>query len=105
MKKLLYTLTFAITIVSCNKDNSTSPDKKCDTGTVQFINNSKNPYKIYVDNSYLTSQDGKSSMKRDLSKGFHKITVEQISGYLFTPTIQDYEFTINGCDEKIVSYP
>lgn len=105
MKKLLIVLLAAITISACTKDDSTEPSKSCETGTVQFINNSTNPYKVYVDNEYITSQDSKSSFKRELPKGFHKVTVEQISGYLFTPTIQDYEFTISGCDEKIVSYP
>jgi uncharacterized protein (DUF2141 family) len=64
------------------------------TGTLQLVNNSTNPYSIYI-NGVLTSnmEGGTTKSLAFQPTGYYTIRVLQISGYAFTPT--DETFTGN----------
>lgn len=57
------------------------------TGEIRFNNNSKNPYKLYINNVYETTMLGNSFVDYTLEIGYYKWRAEQQSGYLFYPAI------------------
>jgi hypothetical protein len=60
------------------------------TGLIKFINNSSNPYDVYV-NGVLVHEMGGNSVESDYHiEGTYTIRVLQVSGYLFTPTDKSY---------------
>lgn len=108
MKKYLLLAASVMVFTACQKETpqpTTPAPDPCPTGTIQFINNSNNPYDVYLNNTFQFTQNGRTSRDWTVDKGFYKATVKQKSGYLISPTIQDYEGTIDGCDKNIVSYP
>lgn len=106
MKRLFPLIAVLVITASCQKDETTEPKGiSCDTGNINFINNSSNPYYIYINDDYKGAQNGGTSFKETLSKGRYRVSVEQKSGYVLYPTILEYDVELKGCDTKVISYP
>lgn len=110
MKKPLNTLLLALLallssfFVSC-KDDIINPDQVSTTGTVSFINNSSNPYNIFINDSYEFQMNGESYRDRTMSVGYYIIRVEQVSGYVLYPTVQTYSVNLSADGKEVVSFP
>lgn len=110
MQKLLLLLSATILFTACITVDQPEPDPApaadpCPTGTIQFINNSDNPYYLYIDGSQIKQQPGKTTYDHTIAKGTYQIKVKQVSGYLFSPTEQDFNVTVKGCDKKNIAFP
>lgn len=106
MKRLLLIAITAIAFTGCTKDDkNTGTSGGSDMGTIQFINNSNNPYRVYLNNNEIAEQKGNTSFSKSVSTGFYKVTVSQVSGYLVYPTVKNYEFNVAKGANEIVSYP
>jgi hypothetical protein len=61
------------------------------TGTLRFVNNSSNPYKIFINGLYQFDVNGGQAKNVNYSLvGSYTVRVLQISGYLLYPTDQTY---------------
>lgn len=98
MNKITPLLIFFLTVssfllTSCEKEDA------CLTGTVRFTNTSANPYDLYIDNEFKSSISGNNFQEFDLLEGQHSGRVEQVSGYVFFPTIVENNLNVFGCQE------
>lgn len=102
----------AMLFSSCNKDsggtgysgggNGSSDICK---GTIQFINNSTNPYTVSVSGYGSFTLKGNHYIKKQYDKGSYIVNVKQNSGYLLYPTEENYTVRL-GCEEEaVVSFP
>lgn len=64
-------------------------------GTLKFVNNSTNPYKIYLNGVLaIGSMPGGTSTTLHMPSRFYTVRVVQLSGYIFTPTDITYSGTL-----------
>jgi len=97
MKNIFFVLlAFAATLSfsSCEKD-----DIGCANAEVRFSCTSDNPYNIYINNQFETVVQGKNFVDIELEEGFYKFKVEQVSGFVLFPTVQEIEKTLD-CGEE-----
>lgn len=116
MKKvILFMFALAMLFSSCNKDSggagygggggSGSGSSYICQGTIQFINNSTNPYTVSVSGYGSFTLQGNHYVKKKYDKGSYIVNVKQNSGYLFYPTEESYTVRL-GCEEEaVVSFP
>ena len=114
MKKvILFMFALALLFSSCNKDNGGagygggggSGSSYICKGTIQFINNSTNPYTVSVSGYGSFTLQGNHYVKKKYDKGSYIVNVKQNSGYLFYPTEESYTVRL-GCEEEaVVSFP
>lgn len=112
MRKTILTSVLAVIMLAgCKKDEPQAPLTECqkeNIGYIAFYNNSNDAYDIWIDKDYLKQQPGNSYTKNyyKLPAGrAYSIKVQQVSGYIFTPTVKTYNVTINQCDEKKITFP
>jgi|GEM_PF-3400169 len=108
-------ISIAIALFSCNQigQNNEEGNKKirdCENfkyGTIVVINSSKNPYDFYIDNQKACRIEAKSnSQPINISEGNGRsLYVEQISGYIFTPTKRRSVFNVVRCSEYTWNIP
>ena len=68
------------------------------TGAIEFINNSLNPYRVYINGSFAFDLDGGYSQTMyDLSTGNYVVRVLQLSGYAIYPTDISWESYFLAC--------
>lgn len=61
------------------------------TGNMKFVNNSSNPYRVFVnDVLMISSQSGNTTAMLKMPAGAKTVRVLQLSGYVFTPTEKTY---------------
>lgn len=75
------------------------------TGTIQFVNNSENPYKVYIDNTYKTSLLGCTTVTYNIAYGSHTCRVIQESGYLVSPTDETFTGVVSTSKNMVISFP
>jgi len=108
MKKLLFIMLFAVSTFSCTKseDKTVAPDPPAvTTGTIQFVNNSYNPYYVYINGSNMGSLPGKNSVTYIEPFGTYALEVIQVSGYLVYATDLHYTGTVSETHNVIISFP
>ena len=110
MKNLITILMLAVFAFSgCKKTTTPSPSTpttpSATTNTIQLINNSANPYDIYINAAYKTRQSGGTSITFTYSFGSYAIEVRQASGYVLYPTVKNYSGTLSATNNIIISYP
>lgn len=110
MKKTIFSLLVILSLAGCQsevEDNRTECQKE-NVGYLAFQNTSDDAYDIFIDNKYYKQQPGNSVSsvwtKFPAGKSYN-IKVQQVSGYLFSPTIKSYTVTLNQCDEKKITFP
>jgi PKD repeat protein len=77
------------------------------TGNLVFNNNSTNPYKVEVNGVVLYSSmaGGTSNTYNSAPIGSYTIKVTQLSGYVFTPTINTYNGVLTCGSSLTVTFP
>jgi len=76
------------------------------TGTISFVNNSSNPYKVYINGTeYFTMNGGTSRNITYLPVASYTIRVLQVSGYVFYPTDETYNGNVTCGGTSTVSFP
>ena len=110
MRKILFFVAIALIAISCEEtveDNRTECQKE-NIGYIKFSNTSSDAYDVFVNNVHYKQQPGNtvsgSWLKYAAGKQYN-IKVQQVSGYIFTPTVRNYTVTLNQCDEKTVTFP
>ncbi len=99
MKRILLGMCFALSFAACDESST------CSETELQFVNNSNNPYTVYIDGSSRGTLNGKASVSYKVTVGSHIARVLQNSGFAFTTTDQSYTITLS-CDETgVVSFP
>ena len=103
MKKLSFILLSIIllTAIGCSKDEAEMQTK----GKIRFTCTSDNPYKAYIDGSYKGNIPGNSFDEYYVEPGEHTCKVEQISGYVFYPTVQTADFVVSAGSEYEFVFP
>ena len=108
MKKVFLAIAVCFLIfVSCDSDsgnNSWGNSTVCE-GTIEFINNSTNPYTVSVSGYGSFVLGGKKYTERSYEKGSYSIYVKQNSGYLFYPTEETYTVRVSCGSYNVVSFP
>lgn len=112
MKRLTFILTSVLCILcySCEKNNdpwNSGNQSIDDTGIIQCINNTSNPYtvKIKGNTARTFTLYGNKHIEVEVEYGFYTITVTQQSGYIFYPTEKTYECYVNaGAKHVVVSW-
>ena len=56
---------------------------------IEFVCTSDNPYDVYVNNTFVVRLNGGTSQTYTFNAGFKNLRAEQVSGYVFTPTIAE----------------
>ena len=124
MKKIFYFLILSTLIFnSCKEDtvygctdytalnynaNATIDDNSCEFctgGTLRLTCISSNPYDVWIDGIFALTLNGGSFIEYTLVEGTHTVHVEQVSGYLLWPTIEDYNVYIYDCQDSEVVFP
>lgn len=97
---------------NCNGGSCTCPTgftgNRCQnaaTGTIQFVNNSTNPYSVYLNGAFKQTMPGKTSVTFTVNYGYYTCRVVQQSGFVLTPTDQSYSGTVSASSNLIVSFP
>lgn len=109
-KTILISLLAVFMLAGCQKEEP-APLTECqkeNIGYIAFFNNSDDAYDIWINNDYLKQQPGNSYTKNwyKLKAGrAYTIKVQQVSGYIFSPTVKTYNVTMNQCDEKKIYFP
>ena len=76
------------------------------TGIIKFVNNSSNPYRIYVNGAIqIESMEGKSTKSFYYTEGSYNIRVLQLSGYAISPTDKTYTGNVTCGGTLIASFP
>ena len=108
MKLKILAFIFSLVLFSCSKDDDGGGGgggNPCTTAVVRMVNNSSNPYYLYVNGSYYGSLQGSTFDDYTLTEGYYNIKVEQISGYLFYPTIKEWSINLVGCQDRTLTFP
>jgi hypothetical protein len=103
MKNIITVCLFFVLAISfngCSKETVTP------TGSIMLVNNSENPYDVYV-NGQLEVDNMPGNSARQLSKpvGSYAVRVVQVSGYLLYATDITYNGTLEDKDTLVVSFP
>jgi|GEM_PF-5458898 len=101
MKNLVILLSAVVLFVGCTTGESKIP---CQEGTLHFINNSVNPYKIEIDNKPSTDIAKFSTLDQTVFNGSYYVKCTQISGYKVNPVVKEYHVTVD-CDVITISIP
>lgn len=90
-------------VFSCKKESS-APSA---TGTITLLNNSANPYNVYVNGALaVTSMEGETVKDLDLKPiGSYSIRVLQVNGYAFYPTDLTFSGTLAKGGTLFISFP
>jgi hypothetical protein len=73
------------------------------TGTLRFVSNSNNPYRIFINGTVAFDMNGNTTQVRNyMPTGSYSIRVLQLSGYVFSPTDQTYTGTL-GCGQTLTT--
>jgi|GEM_PF-1277811 len=104
-KIIFFLLTFFVASCSKDDDSGGGGGGGCTTAEVRLVNNSSNPYYVYVNGSYNTTMQGNTFIDYTWNEGYYNIKVEQVSGYLFYPTIKETSFNLIACQDRTVSFP
>jgi uncharacterized membrane protein len=96
-------------LTSCSKSDTSggsTTTPPC-TGTIQYVNNSTNPYQISSNGAVLiASMAGKTSQYSfNLTPNTYTITVTQLSGYLVYPTIESFAPAVACNQTSVISFP
>jgi PKD repeat protein len=76
------------------------------TGTLEFKNNSSNPYEIFINGiSTISSLSGGATSRVIVPAGPYSIRVLQKSGFVLFPTEQNYNATVACGSNILVSFP
>ena len=77
-----------------------------ESGSYKFINNSNNPYYLYVNGTYIRELAGKTSYTKSKQEtGSYTFRVLQKSGYVFSPTDITYTGSITCSGTTQISFP
>lgn len=86
MKKLIVFCSILLTVCfGCSKDSSST----CEDAIVIFVSNSNNPYRLDIDNKFVTNIMGQETFTTKVSAGSKVFKATQISGYVVYPTIKE----------------
>ncbi|MBO4614846.1 MAG: hypothetical protein J5709_06990 [Bacteroidales bacterium] len=109
-------VTISCVFTSCERDDGEYPiggggnngygiDIPICNGTIEFVNNSKNPYTVDVSGygSFIIS--GNHYANKSYEPGTYSIKVTQNSGYLFYPTEETYQVNVSCGSHDVVSFP
>lgn len=106
MKLKILAFLFSLVLISCSKDDDDGGGgNPCTTADVRIVNNSSNPYYLYVNGSYNSSMQGNTFTDLTLNEGSYNFKVEQISGFLFYPTIKEWSINLVGCQDRTLTFP
>lgn len=106
MKTLSLLIAAAIVLSGCSKENTTvTPTTSSNTGTIKFVNQSNNPYYIFVDGASKGEMSGNSSKDFTVSYGLYKCRVLQKSGYALYPTDKSYSGEVKQGQNIVVTFP
>ncbi|MBK8442071.1 MAG: hypothetical protein IPL35_01060 [Sphingobacteriales bacterium] len=92
----------------CNKDdddNGGTNNSGCTLVPMRFTNTSDNPYNLFIDGTFKKQMSGNTEIVYELEKGVHTAKAEQVSGYVFYPTIVNKNFTLSSCQEQGWIFP
>lgn len=103
MKRLSVILLSIIMLaaIGCSKDETEMETK----GKIRFTCTSDNPYKAYIDGSYKGNIPGNSFDEFYVDPGSHTCKVEQVSGYVFYPTVQTCNINVTAGNEYEFVFP
>lgn len=106
MKKILMPILLLLSLGACTKDSNSNNATPTNTnGTIRFNNTSKNPYNIYVDQNFQQVLQGGTFKDITVTAGSHSTEVLQISGYLFSPTVETNMVTVPAGGSISVVFP
>lgn len=74
-------------------------------GNIQFVNNSNNPYAVYIGGVLQTSLAGKHTITYSVNVGTYLCEVIQQSGYLVTATDEKFNANVTNGGTQVVSFP
>lgn len=106
MKKIILAAAIAITaFASCSKNDGTKVTPTTPTtGTIQCVNNSANPYEVYINTADKGSLAGNHNISYTYDNGSYTVKVVQLSGYAVYPTIETYTVTLSS-NNQVISFP
>jgi len=109
MKKISILFFVSMMLIACasNEPELTECQKE-NVGYLKFNNTSSNAYDIFIDGTHYKQQPGNSissSWVKFKAGKAYVIKVQQVSGYIFSPTVKNFNVTINQCDEKTITFP
>lgn len=65
-----------------------------EVGKIKIISKSKNPYQISINGEVIGTMDGYETYEHQVSPGYYHIKAVQVSGYAFSPTINNRDVNI-----------
>jgi hypothetical protein len=110
MKKVFILFAVSLFLLSCAEkevDNRTRCQKE-NIGYLAFRNTSNHAYDVFIDGVFDRQMPGNtiSSRFKEMPAGkAYTVRVQQVAGYIISPTVRTYNVTINMCDEKYVTFP
>lgn len=92
-----------IAAFSCKKETVAPPEPK---GIISLVNNSQNPYDVYV-NGALVVNDMPGNSWKDITKptGTYSVRVVQVSGYLVYPTDLTFDGSLGENKKLLIFFP
>lgn len=105
MKNPFITLLAASALLSaCSKQDPGSNTAQ-DPGTISWVNNSGNPYRLELNGSAVKDLSGGHYWDQQVDPAAYSWKVTQLSGYVLYPTVRSGTFAVYSGQKKVISFP
>ncbi len=100
-----YPSTYSTTNVLTPNTINTEASILFQTGKLSIKNNSVDPYYIYLNGSILTRIEAGTTYTLEQQVGPKTVKLEQISGYVFSATIKQYQISVTCGNTTTITFP
>ena len=73
-----------------------------EVATIKIVNKSSNPYQISINGDVIGNLGGGRTYEKEVEPGYYHIKAVQVSGYMFSPTVNNRDVNVENGDSKTV---
>lgn len=73
-----------------------------EVATIKIVNKSSNPYQISINGDVIGNLGGGRTYEKEVEPGYYHIKAVQVSGYMFSPTVNNRDVNVANGDSKTV---
>ena len=73
-----------------------------EVATIKIVNKSSNPYQISINGDVIGNLGGGRTYEKEVDPGYYHIKAVQVSGYMFSPTVNNRDVNVENGDSKTV---
>lgn len=77
-------------------------DYEVEEAKIKIVNKSSNPYQISINGDVIGNLGGGRTYEKEVEPGYYHIKAVQVSGYMFSPTVNNRDVNVENGDSKTV---